>query len=127
MRTLMFLMLYSILLPLPSYAESDLAVRIVAPEPETTIYDNNGNLAVEVAISQPQNTAAVDQLTLLLDDKVIAKGRAMSFELNNIDRGSHTLEVQVYAANGKLLATSPQVVFYMWRASLLFKNRQQTN
>ena len=125
MRKLMFLMLYTVLLPLPSYAESDLAVRIVAPAPETTIHDNDGNLAVEVAITPLPDTTAVDQLTLLMDGTAVAKGRALSFELNNIDRGSHTLEVRVYAANGKLLATSPPVVFHMWRASLLFKNRPQ--
>ena len=125
MRTLMFLMLYAVLLPLPSYAASDPAVRIVAPEPETTIHDNNGNLSVQVALSQAPDTAAVDQLALLLDGNVVAKGRDLSFELNNIDRGSHTLQVQAYAAGGKLLATSPPVVFHMWRASLLFKNRPQ--
>ena len=125
MRTLMFLMLYAVLLPLPSYAQSDLAVRIVAPAPETTIYDNNGNLSVEVALSQAPDTVAIDQLTLLMDGTAVAKGRDLSFELNNIDRGTHTLQVQVFAANGKLLATSPPVVFHMWRASLLFKNRTQ--
>jgi hypothetical protein len=54
----------------PTYADDYQAMRIVAPEPETTIHDNNGNLDVKVAVLP--RLRAGDRLTLLLDDLEIS-------------------------------------------------------
>jgi hypothetical protein len=125
-RALIFLALISTaLISSLSYAGNYQAVRIVTPEPETTIHDNNGNLAVTVAVSPPLHAGAGDRLVLLLDDKVVARGTERQFVLKGIDRGSHTLNAQVISADGKLLAASPQVIFHMWQASLLFRNRHE--
>jgi hypothetical protein len=125
MRPLMLPMLISAaLLAAPCYAQNYQSVRIVAPEPEATIHDNNGRLTIAIAISPPLRREAGDRLTLLLDDKAVAEGQKLKFRLKNIDRGSHSLQVQVNAADGTVLATSPPVTFHMWRASRLFRNRQ---
>lgn len=124
MRPLMFLILVSAALrAVPCYAEDYQSVHIVAPESGTTIHNNNGRVSVTIAISPPLRVAAGDHLTLMLDDKAVASGQKLKFKLKNIDRGSHMLQVQVNAADGTLLATSPQVTFHMWRASRLFRNR----
>jgi C4-dicarboxylate-specific signal transduction histidine kinase len=124
MRTLMSLMLACVAwFPLSSYAQAYQEVRIVAPDNDTTIHSNNGHLSVEVTLTPA--LAAGDRLALLLDAKKVAQERKLHFKLNNIDRGTHTLQAQVIAADGKVLATSPLVVFHMWHASRLFKHPQQ--
>ena len=104
-------------------AQSEQTITIVAPQPETTIHDNNGNLTVTVAVSPPPHLEAGERLTLLLDGTAVAGGARQRFELENIDRGSHTLQAQVNAADGSVIAASAPVTFYMWRASRLFPNR----
>lgn len=106
-----------------AHADGYQAVRIVAPEPDATVHDNSGNLAVTVEVLPPLRAEAGDRLTLLLDGKAVASGFEQRFELTGIDRGRHTLRVQVKAADGTILATSPPVKFQMWRASRLFRGR----
>jgi hypothetical protein len=106
-----------------AYADGDQILRIVAPKPDTTVHDNRGNLGVTVAVSPPLHAGAGDRLTLLLDGKAVASGSGQRFELKGIDRGSHTLRVQLKAADGRVIDASPPVRFYMWRASRLFRDR----
>ncbi len=122
MRTRMFVLLvYALLMSCPAWADPDEAVRIVAPPPETTIYDNGGNVGVDVSFSGPIGGGIV--VNLLLDGTVIASGAQFHFDLTDIDRGAHVLVAQVTAADGTVLAASEGVTFYMWRASALFPNR----
>lgn len=117
------LLVCATLMPCPAWADDYQSVSIVAPQPETTIHNNNGNLDVTVAVSPPLHTGNGDVLTILLDDKAVASGTRHRYKLKGIDRGTHTLAAQVTAADGKVLITSEPVTFYMWRASRLFRNR----
>lgn len=124
LRSLAICMLFcTALIPRIADAQDHQSVRIVAPKPETTVHDNDGNLAVTIAVSQSGYAQAGNHLTLLLDGNAVASGPGLQFELKGIDRGSHTLRVQVKAADGTVVATSPPVKFYMWRASRLFPDR----
>jgi hypothetical protein len=124
MRTQTILLLIcATLMPYPAFANGDRTVSIVAPEPDETIHDNNGNLEVKVTVAPPLHTEKGELLTVLLDDEVVASGTRHHFKLTGIDRGDHTLLVQVTAADGKVLAASDKVTFHMWRASRLFPNR----
>jgi hypothetical protein len=116
------MLIYSALISSPVYADGYQAVRIVAPKAEETVHSNSGYLAVTVAVSTPSAKAG-GHLSLLLDGKTVATGSEQHFVLKGIDRGSHTLRLQVNAADGTVLATSPQVTFHMWRASRLFRSR----
>jgi hypothetical protein len=79
-------------------------------------------VAVTVAVSTPPAKAG-GHLSLLLDGKTVARGSEQHFVLKGVDRGSHTLRLQVNAADGTVLLTSPQLTFLMWRASRLFRSR----
>ncbi len=121
MRLLMIVSLMTAtLLAFPAAAQEP-TVRIAAPEPETTIHDNSGNLEVAVSVDRPLSGGY--QLSLLLDDQVVASG-GPHFQLTNVDRGAHTLRATVTAPDGTVVATSPPVTFYMWRASRLFPSRR---
>jgi hypothetical protein len=104
-------------------AEPYFLLKITEPEVGATVHDNEGKLVVGVVVAPPLNTAAGDQLTLLLDDEAIAQSQAPSFELSDVPRGTHTVRVEVHDGEGRALFTSAAVTFYMWRASIHYGNR----
>jgi hypothetical protein len=95
-------------------------VKILVPEAEASVHDNNGNLTVTVEISPAILTDGGDYLVLLMDGAEVARGVEPRFELKDIDRGTHTLQIQVRSADGTVIFTSAIVNFLMWRASALF-------
>lgn len=101
------------------------SVRIVSPEPEEAVHDNNGNVTVAVTVLPHLRAETGDHFIVLLDNSVAASGSNQVFQLSSIERGSHTLQVQLVTANGTVVATSPPVTFYMWQASRLFRQRTQ--
>ncbi|HUV98862.1 MAG TPA: hypothetical protein VMV70_06325 [Gallionella sp.] len=104
-----------------AYADGYRVARIVSPKPDATVHNNSGNLVVTVATSPPLH--AGDRITLLLDGRTVSSGYGQRFQLQGINRGSHTLRVHVNAPDGKVLAVSAPVTFHMWQASRLFRNR----
>ncbi len=118
------LLICATLLPAPAFAGNYGSVQVVSPKAEETIHNNNGDLNVTVAVSPSLNHGRGDYLTLLLDGAPAATGTGRHFKLHGIDRGAHTLAVQVNSADGAVIAVSDPVTFYMWRASRLFPNRR---
>ena len=100
------------------------ALSIVAPLQDATVHDNQGRVDVAVRVSPPLRTAAGDRIALLLDGSVVANTAGTSARLANVDRGTHTLQAQVTAADGTVLLASAEIRFHMWRASRLFPNRK---
>lgn len=101
--------------------------KIIAPEPEATIHDNNGNLTVTVMLSPSLRTNDGDYFLLTMDGTEAARGTEQSIGLKNIDRGTHTLQIEIRAKDGALLLTSAPVIFHMWRASILFPVPERAN
>jgi len=100
------------------------AVRIIVPQDDATVHDNEGNLDVAVEVSPPLRSDAGDHIVLLLDGRVVASGADLRIRLTEMDRGIHTLQAQVATADGALLLASPVTSFYMWRASRLHPGRK---
>jgi len=99
------------------------AVAIVSPQNEETVHDNNGNVAVQVAVNA--ETGRGDQLVLLLDGNPIVSRGGSDFMLAGVPRGTHTLQAQLVDSSRRPRALSPVVTFYMWQASLLAPNRRR--
>jgi hypothetical protein len=97
-------------------------VAIVQPANDETVHDNQGNVAVQVAVS-PSLTAGAG-IVVLLDGQPVARQTDATFALSGIERGTHTLQAQVVGAGGATLAASPPVTFHMWQASRLFPSRK---
>lgn len=100
-------------------------VRIVSPQAEETVHDNNGDVAVTVEVSSPLRIERGDRIALRLDGKILAMESSGQFSLTGLDRGSHTLQALVLAADGSVLAASAETTFYLWHASRLFPNRRR--
>jgi len=95
-------------------------LRILAPEPDSTIRDVQGNLIVTVSNDpelQPGHT-----YRLLLDGKVYGEaGRSPVFPLTNIDRGTHQLSIEIVDPFGRVAERTPNQPFHMMRISLAQK------
>ena len=99
-------------------------LKIVSPEGEGTIWDNQGNLNVLIQV-QPVLKKG-DNFQLIFDGKPIGEPQtAPAFSLTNIDRGTHTVGVQIIDTFGKVRQTSEAVTFYMHKASVNLPNRKK--
>lgn len=99
------------------------SVQILAPAAETTLHDNSGNVAVAVALDS--DLTAGQALQPLVDNRPHGPARqSREFVLEGLDRGEHTLQVQLLDAGGRVVAVSAPVRFYQWQASRLFPSRR---
>lgn len=100
-------------------------ITIVAPTEKKTVHDNRGQLSVTVRLTERGSLPDDIGFQAVLDGKPVGDvHRARSFVLSGINRGAHRLRVQLLDRGGRVLATSPNVEFYMWQASRLFPSQQ---
>lgn len=93
-----------------------LQIDLQQPSHEQTIRDNLGQIRVKVALNRPLSDQ--EQLQLVLDNQPFgAPGTKTVWQLNNIERGSHTFLIQALVS-GKVIASSNKVTVYLHRASL---------
>lgn len=93
-----------------------LNLAIDKPEMNETIYSNEGTVAVKFTLTP--GPVEGDEFQVILDGQRIGeRGSTTSVKLDNIDRGSHTVKVQVFS-DGDVKATSQSVVFHLRRESL---------
>lgn len=93
------------------------ALALVSPANEDTLRDNSGTVAVKISLAPPLDIQAGHKLVLVLDQKSAAEAQATEVSLKDVERGTHTLKVQVTDAKGLLLKESPEVTFQLHRGS----------
>lgn len=94
---------------------------IVKPESDATVRENTGNVQVELASEPEWNPQWGHKVSLTLDGKPLPETHAATkFDLHNVDRGSHTLQITVLDEKGVMLITSQSVTFHMKRQSAKF-------
>lgn len=92
-------------------------LRILLPEPDATVRANDGVLIVS-ATSDPALLPG-HLYRLLLDGKPVGEpGRSPVFPLNNIDRGTHQLSVEIIDTLGRTIEQTPSQPFHMFRVSV---------
>lgn len=78
---------------------------IVTPTEDSTIPPGTaGGVSIQLAI-QPQ-LQPEDQVTLFLDGQPVETSASLSFNLNNLDRGSHLLYAEVKHQGKRLIQTN---------------------
>jgi len=95
------------------------ALRIVKPGEGETVFDNSGSVPVEW-MTEPPATDSNIRYRIQLDGQAqpaLQSGR--SFTLQGVERGEHTLLVTAVSPDGRSLAASKPVKFYLWHASRL--------
>lgn len=99
-------------------------VRILVPDPDATVRSAEGNLIVSVT-SEP-GLQAGHGYRLLLDGKPTgAVGTSPVFALENIDRGTHQLAVEILDEQGRIAERTANQPFHMVRMSLSQKRQAQ--
>ncbi len=100
------------------------SLSILQPLYDEVIYDNTGAVPVSVVL-QGAALASGNRLRVLLDDNPLGADRGeLAFTLKGVERGTHTLQVQLIDAANKRAAASPTVTFHVWQASVLMPARK---
>jgi len=92
------------------------SVEIISPADDEPVRANDGRLSVSVEVSPPLKPG--HRLELHMDGKKIAETRGDHFDLENIDRGTHSLQVQVVDEKGKTLISSKAITFHLLRYAI---------
>jgi hypothetical protein len=96
---------------------------ISSPLDQDTIRNNAGNMTVEIVTQS--KIAPQHQLELLVDGNINAVYDGNPFNLQNLDRGEHALQLQIRnSESGQIYKSSPVVSITMLRHSSLHKKRQ---
>ena len=96
-------------------------VEIVQPEDQGTVRDNTGSVYVSGKISPMFERGLL--VRLLVDGKAQTEPQNNAvFILRDIERGEHTLQMELFDKTGKIIATSPVTTFYLHRASVISPN-----
>ncbi|SIQ66755.1 DUF4124 domain-containing protein [Aquipseudomonas alcaligenes] len=97
-------------------------LRILIPEPDATIRDMAGNLII-TATSEP-GLHPGHGFRLIMDGKPMGTpGASPVFSLENIDRGTHQISVEIVDPQGRIVERTPAQPFHMKRISLAEKRR----
>ncbi len=96
-------------------------ISIVSPSEKQTVHANSGRVPVAVNIDDSGSLRYDIVLRVVLDGKDFGPLRhARSFDLENVVRGEHRLQVQLIDESGNAVASSEPITFYLWQASRLF-------
>ena len=97
-------------------------LRVLVPDPDATVRSSAGELIVSVT-SEP-GLQRGHRYRLLLDGKPTAEpGPSPVFALNNIDRGTHNLSVEILDEHGRTVERTANQPFHMLRISLAQKRQ----
>ncbi len=96
---------------------------IITPENDETLRENNGSVAINLAIEPALYAEAGHKIALLLDGKPVLEGlTATQIQLGNVDRGTHTLQAQVSNAEGTVIASTSIITVHLKRISTVLLN-----
>jgi len=88
-------------------------ISIISPQNNETIHANDRKLSVNVNFPKVESP----KIVLFLDNIKNTESNNGNFELTEIDRGEHSLKAQLYSKD-KLIAESPQVIFFLWQKQI---------
>lgn len=93
----------------------DYQLRLLEPADNQSLRSNNGLVKIRAKL-QP---AKAGQYLLIMDGKQLARSTSGYFMLENVDRGSHQIQVKFSNQSGKVIASTPLQRFHLQRVSLL--------
>lgn len=108
----------------PVAAPTYQVLRILFPEPDSVVEDAAGNLMVTIN-SEPA-LLPEHSYRLLFDGKEVGPpSRSAVFPLENLDRGTHQLAVEIIDSQGQVIERTPSQPVHVRRVSLSSKRRAQ--
>ncbi|MGH8587676.1 MAG: DUF4124 domain-containing protein [Gammaproteobacteria bacterium] len=102
----------------PKFAGYD-KIAVVNPPNDGTVWDNSGNVSIEIAVAPALQGTLGHKLVVLLNGQPLGEPMAAtSFTVTNLDRNTYTLQARIVDAGGEVLGESPPSVFHMKRISV---------
>ncbi len=99
---------------------------IVSPANDSAVRSNAGRLTVRAWVDPPLREE--HRLRLLLDGlHQGVEGQTLTFELENIDRGTHNLQLQITDDTGRVLFAGTPSTFHLLRHSRLHRRMKPSN
>ena len=86
---------------------------ITRPTNDEAIRSNEGKLTALVRVAPA--LAPNHRFRWKMDGEIVQDVNSPELRLNNVDRGSHTLEAEVVDADGQVIITSERITFHMMR------------
>ncbi|CAH1528646.1 DUF4124 domain-containing protein [Vibrio rotiferianus] len=97
-------------------APKPLSLAMLTPVHDETIRSNQGLINIQLEANRKLGIG--EQLQLMLDGKPYAAPQTrLTWQINNIDRGTHTLAVHA-KRSGKLIASTSPITVHLHRASV---------
>lgn len=90
-------------------------LRITSPGNDEPVRANNGNFSVHVEIRPELRAGRGHRLRLVMDGETMATHDQPRFDLVNVDRGTHRIQVQVLDRNDRVIQESDSVEFHLLR------------
>ena len=100
-------------LPVMGEEQGQPSVEILSPQDDEAIRSNQGELKIRAHLEARAEEG--QDCGFLIDGELIGTSPDCAFELGNIDRGTHRLQVHLMDADGAVLTTSSEVRFHMLR------------
>ena len=98
---------------------------IVEPQPDETIWDNQGIIELVVALKPDLKVSLGHRILVTIGGVPHGEPRATTtIHIADLDRGTHKLGAQVVDVKGKVLTTARSVTVHLHRQSIFFPNRQ---
>ena len=91
------------------------ALTIASPANDEALRENSGAVSVKITLTPPLDTQSGHKLVLVLDQKSAAVAQTTDISLTDVERGAHTLKVQVTDANTRVLKESSEIGFQLHR------------
>jgi hypothetical protein len=107
----------------PAQGRDAYRLAIVSPADGGTVFNNAGDLTVQVSVVP--DLAPADNVELLVDGlPAAAPGKTLDFSLTGLVRGPHVLQARIIDSTGNVGSMSASSTVYDWQASALFPNRR---
>jgi TolA-binding protein len=90
-------------------------VFIRSPAAEQTLRDNSGAVTINAEVVPKKS----GKFQLIIDNQIVKTQSNSQFQLENVNRGAHTIQIDFLDNSGKILASSKQQTFYLQKASAL--------
>lgn len=90
-------------------------ISLLSPADEATVRHNEGTITLHLSTDLPLGKN--QSVRAVMDGKKQPSSKDVSLTLKNVDRGAHTIKVQLLE-NGKVIAASHSVTVYLHRAKV---------
>jgi hypothetical protein len=94
-------------------------LKITSPANDQAIRANGGSFPITVASRPGLNQAESHRFVVMIDGTKHQESASPPITLTNVDRGTHTISVQIQDNKGNVLASSNSVTVHVLRASII--------